>query len=714
MIMEGVVIRDCTTRNIPSLLGAPINNLVSGSNIRITNAEQKPDGTWYRIGTDGWLKAKDVEIKRDIEFMIKAKKMKLLDMNIISNNGISIGRTAGIALTSPGGCFGEPDRSVGGLESYGGIPGNTTIGGIANNFGINLGGGFLGKTLGNVTIDSLFDGTFFSSLLDSAIDAIFGSFFNRINAVVGFDVESLLGSFYGIFDAAGSLDDILSSLDNGGLEKIWSSAGFLFPGGSTWLEGVWNLLAKGSSVVPMGNADFIKSFMASVHYFDYLGCANGQVVEHPGTPTYWTDAQNLDFRTPILNHAEEETVDYSTGILEHSEDEGIDYSTPILESGKPDLDSVVKFNSDLYENIYDDFKESIDKVKSNVNLSISRLDWFINFNRYRTTHPDYHLTGSQGHVFMTRPALNIFDSAGSNINEEIKKTSDGAFFAEAIARHGTISRSLTKEFSGDHDFIPIIHNTARTIDIQDTSIDTQEYGETLTKWKVVYAKDVIKSLTSGTFSINYVDDSHLSISYLHLIWLYYMNGVSRGEYGPLQQYVKEGILDYASSCYYILTDITGENILFWSKYWGVFPTNYPSSAFSMRDSDMVKTPEVTIQYAYSFKRDMDPVILAEFNRNSLSGKNWEYIPIHSREEIGPYNTIVGPPFIDRYVEGSEGPTGEKNPNAGAVQYKLRFRKSLDENATNRSGFSSAGGTSMNSFVTQESIQAPDIMNAVMY
>lgn len=702
MIMEGVVIRDCVTRNTPSLLGASIKNLSSGTYIRITDAEQKPDGTWYRIGADGWLKARDVEIKRDIEFMIKAKKMKLLDMNIVSDNSISIGKTAGIALTMPGGCFGESERSVGGLGNYGGIPGNTTVGGIASSFGINLGGGFLGKTLGNMTLDSLFDGSFFGSLLDSAIDAIFGSFFNRINAVVGFDVESLLGSFYGIFDAAGSLDDILASLDNGGLEKIWESAGLLVPGSSNWLADVWNILAKGSSVVPMGNTDFLKSFMASVHYFDYLGCANGQVVAHPGIPTYWTDAQNLDFRTPLLNHSDPENVDYSTGLLNYAEDEGVDYSTPILESGKPDLESVVKFNSDLYENIYDDFKESIDKVKHNVNLNISRLDWFVNFNRYRTTHPDYHLTGSQGHVFMTRPALNIYDGSGSNINEAIKMTSDGAFFAEAIARHGTISRSLTKEFSGDHDFIPIIHNTARSIDIQDTSIDTQEYGETLTKWKVIYAKDVIKSVTSGTFSINYVDDNQLSISYLHLIWLYYMNGVSRGEYGPLEKYVKEGVLDYAASCYYILTDITGEDILFWSKYWGVFPTNYPSSAFSMKDSDMVKTPEVTIQYAYSFKRDMDPVILAEFNRNSLSGKNWEYIPIHSKEDIGPYNTIVGPPFIDRYVEGST--DDNPNPNAGAVHYKLRFRKSLEEGVTNRSGFSSAGGTTMSGFVSSELLE----------
>ena len=716
MLIEGTIIRDCVTRNLPSSLGAPIDKLHAGDKIRINGVERKPEGTWYYVGASGWLKARDFEIDRDIEFLVKAKKMKLLDLQqfasgsglggltSITDNSLSVGQVAGIALTTGGGCFGQPG-SVGGLGSVGGITGETKIGSVASSFGIDVGGGVLGKTLKDSTIDSLFDGSILGNLLDNAIDALFGSFFSRLKFVVGFDIEALLGQLYGAWDM-GALEDVLAAIEKTGLAGIWNGS---FLGGLvnplTWTGNTWNTENSGGN---FWTGSFRSSYIASVNYFNYLGCANGQVVRNDAVGRamfedkdefgrtigmqslsydsfraqagayYYTDAQNLDFSTPLLNNDNREELDYSTPLLTSEERENIDYRTPILNSQQ--IPEEVKFNTDLFNNIYDDFKESITKVKTNLDLNIERMDWFVNFNRYRKTHPDYHLVGSQGHVFMTRPALNLFEgNSTSEVSKGIASSSDAAFFAEAIKRHSTIAKSLTPALSGNHDFIPIIHNTARSIDIQDTSIDTLEHGETLTKWKIMYAKDAIKSLTSGTFSISYVDDNHLSISFLHLIWLYYMNGVSRGEYGPVDQCIKDGVLDYASSCYYILTDMTGEDIIFWSKYWGVFPTNYPSSSFSLKESDMVKTPDISIQYAYSFKRDMDPLILAEFNRNSQAGKDFSYIPIHLKGAEGPYGTMVGSPFIEYY-------TGQD----GAATYKLRFRKP-PENDTG-GGFSSTGKT----------------------
>lgn len=714
MLIEGTVIRDCVTRNMPSSLGAPIDKLQKGDTIRINGVERKPEGTWYYVGASGWLKARDFEVTRDIEFAVKAKKMKLLDMQrfslgsgfgsglkSITDNSMSIGQVAGIAITgNGGGCFGNPGP-VGGLGSIGGVNENTKIGGLASSFGIDLGGGFLGKAVGNSTVGSLFDGSFLGNLLDSAIDSLFGSFFSRLKFVVGFDIEALLGQLYGAWDM-GTLEDVLDAIEKTGLAGIWTG----------WKQESYQGLINET----IYDEEWKKSYMASVHYFDYLGCKNmsdgfvvanniasssagvitktdtfydvnsqkwkkleENTVYHLKNGRYWTDAQGIDYTIDtdaILKQQDSDLYPDREGNLKPA-----NYRTPLLESKL--VDSEVQFWNSLYENVYDDFTESITKAKTNLDLNIERMDWFVNFNRYRKTHPDYHLTGSQGHVFMTRPALNIFaGNSASEVSEGIKNSSDAAFFAEAIKRHSTIAKSLTPVLSGSHDFIPIIHNTARSIDIQDTAIDTLEYGETLTKWKIMYAKDVIKTLTSGTFSISYVDDNHLSISFLHLIWLYYMNGVSRGEYGPVDQCIKDGILDYASSCYYILTDITGENIIFWSKYWGVFPTNYPSSSFSLKESDMVKTPDITIQYAYSFKRDMDPLILAEFNRNSSAGQDFSYIPIHLKGADMPYGTMVGPPFIEYY-------TGED----GSASYKLRFRKAPDDGSGGSVGnFSSSGNT----------------------
>lgn len=733
MLLNGVIIRNCVVRNMPDSLGVPIDNITKGTSVTITDIEKTPSGTWYYIGANGWIKARDFKVTHDVGFMIRAKKSKILDLqrfgpedfgivpltdnSIVSNNKIPSNINIDIT-THPGGCFGDAGKvttSSKKPENDANNFGKATVKDVANGFGLNVGTGFWGDVAGKVTIDSLFDGSFLETLIDCAIDALFGWLFKRLGAVIGFDIEAILSAFYGIFDTL-TVGDFLDQLENGGLAALWNSNFDLTAKGGTNLwnsvfglssygsANLWDssfgLSTYGSSVYYPGEFGFSSAFMASVHYFDYLGCSNGEVVHNIGHSGhhYWTDAQNLDFRTPLfvlnyddgdfstplLSQDDSSTEDFTTDLLTQSEDNETDYSTPLLNGDLPEQDSIVKFNTDLYNNTYEEFQESIEKIKKNVNFSISRLDWFTNFNRYGSTEPDYHLTGSKGHVFMTRPALNIFGSSASDVSTKIKESADAAFFAEAINRHSIIAKSLTPNLSGSHDFIPIIHNAARSIDIQDTSIDTLEHGETLTKWKIIYAKNAIKSMTSGTFSIDYVDDSQLSISYLHLVWLYYMNGVSRGEFEPNPEFVKNGILDYASSCYYILTDITGENIIFWSKYWGVFPTNYPSSSFSMKSGDMVKVPDITIQYAYSFKKDMDPLILAEFNRNSLNNKNFEYIPIHGENQLGPYPAIVGSPFIEKYVTQPE----------GIAYYKLRFRKAPDTENDAGSFFRTSVNTSI--------------------
>ena len=454
MLIEGTIIRDCVTRNLPSSLGAPIDKLHAGDKIRINGVERKPEGTWYYVGASGWLKARDFEIDRDIEFLVKAKKMKLLDLQqfasggglggltSITDNSLSVGQVAGIALTTGGGCFGQPG-SVGGLGSVGGITGETKIGSVASSFGIDVGGGVLGKTLKDSTIDSLFDGSILGNLLDNAIDALFGSFFSRLKFVVGFDIEALLGQLYGAWDM-GALEDVLAAIEKTGLAGIWNGS---FLGGLvnplTWTGNTWNTENSGGN---FWTGSFRSSYIASVNYFNYLGCANGQVVRNDAVGRamfedkdefgrtigmqslsydsfraqagayYYTDAQNLDFSTPLLNNDNREELDYSTPLLTSEERENIDYRTPILNSQQ--IPEEVKFNTDLFNNIYDDFKESITKVKTNLDLNIERMDWFVNFNRYRKTHPDYHLVGSQGHVFMTRPALNLFEG---NSTSEVSK-----------------------------------------------------------------------------------------------------------------------------------------------------------------------------------------------------------------------------------------------------------------------------------------------------
>ena len=126
-------------------------------------------------------------------------------------------------------------------------------------------------------------------------------------------------------------------------------------------------------------------------------------------------------------------------------------------------------------------------------------------------------------------------------------------------------------------------------------------------------------------------------------------------------------LDYPCSVYYIITAEDGETILFWSKYYGVFPTNVPSSSYSWTKGNTLASPEVSITYQYSFKEDFNPVSLVEFNLNSRidSLSNPKYEPVYNEHLGSSGYTWVGRPFIETVTDNDSGKD---------YYFKLRFLK----------------------------------------
>ena len=602
MLLEVQTLRKVGVRNMANKLGVITEIIEPEQVIQVNDTLRQPDGIWYYY-KDGWIEGADVKVIRDIEFLFKARSLgfdlQLFGFGLPSFTKVLNNSTQRSSRSAPifGGAGtpifgGSGTVGMGGMGDY-----NPTGSGMnpltINQLGIKTGGGLFGKTLGGMGIDSLFDGSFIDNLFGNMLDELLGSIFNKLAYVVGFDVMSILGSLFGIFDG---LD--FSSLYSNLLDKYGYN---MYDDNSVerdWWEDVVD------------------------EYFKYRGC-NGEMI----TRTF----DNLSWVQDAY------------------------YSTPSLES-EP-VQSEVEFHRNLYNADYSELSESIEKTKESLNLKIDRMDWFINFNRYRLTHPDYHLTNTRAYVFMTRPDLNILDGMTGAMNPSIKDTNKAAFFYNNILKHGNICRSLSRSFAGNHDFIPLVCNTARSLDLSDESIKTLEHGETLTGWKTVYARHNIESRTAGTFNMSFIDDNQLSIFKLHHIWHEYMNSVSRGLFSPKESYVRNIELDYAVSLYYFLTGEDGQRLLYWTKYIGVLPTSLPSSAFAFNEGNTVKTPDISFSYAYSCKDVCDPITLAEFNHNSRGSFN--YSPVYNNKTTRCNPTIVGSPFID---------TAD-----GGVTYNLRFR-----------------------------------------
>lgn len=309
------------------------------------------------------------------------------------------------------------------------------------------------------------------------------------------------------------------------------------------------------------------------------------------------------------------------------------------------------------------------KIRENLDMSYRKKngdfygglmpELFRNFNRFKVTFPDYHLPKTFAYVFFTRPDLNIIKEDGSMTY----KAAHDDLYNYIWANNKDIMMSLTQYFDKTHQFNTFLSNVAGSFEISDEFIKTTEHGETLTGNKIQYGKSDIESKAAGDFSINYIDDANLSIYKMHKIWVDYISKVYRGEFYPKDDYLMQKVLDYACSAYYFLCGPDGETVLFWSKYFGVFPTNIPSSTLSWSRDSVLSKPSLSINYSYSFKEDFDPVALVEFNQLSTpEAKNSKARAMYDESHVSMGSTFVGAPYIVR----------DKSA-AGRTIYKLKWR-----------------------------------------
>lgn len=278
------------------------------------------------------------------------------------------------------------------------------------------------------------------------------------------------------------------------------------------------------------------------------------------------------------------------------------------------------------------------------------------FNRFKLPYPDEALPKTFGYVFFTRPSLHLLASSNKLLDDLINLPD----YYYMFMANKTIFRSLTSGFSDQHKFHPFLSNMVTSFDITDESIDTQEHGESNTGHKVVYGSSDTKSTVAGSFSANFVDNKRLEVYKTVHLWERYISDIKKGIIKPTRNAILNKVLDYAASAYYFLLAPDGEEILYWSKFTGVFPTSSPSAEFSWKKGELMATPNYSIPFAYSWKKDEDIYHLAEFN--TLSAKTYEY-----REIYDPYiqtvgTTWVGAPFVETSVSKD-----------GDIRYKLRFR-----------------------------------------
>lgn len=323
----------------------------------------------------------------------------------------------------------------------------------------------------------------------------------------------------------------------------------------------------------------------------------------------------------------------------------------------------------------DDIMESLNKTLriQTDNDSVDKIfaELCKHYDRFKLPKPNLAISGFHAHVFFVKPRCNILTSSG-DLCDQVKN--DPVFeYAKDHCRELLVEISAKQgptDFSSP--FMLSLSNYVKNFSTNDEEIDYETYGETYTGYKIAYGKHDIASKTARSFSVRFMDDSELHIYHLHKLWVDYISKVYRGHIMPDLNDIARKIIDYAGAIYYILTAEDNETIVFWSKYYGVFPRSIPSSQFSWEYGSKVKPEDFTVEYMASWKKDYDPAIILEFNTNAgintiLNNGNTNYSTTYDNS-LGHSNLdMVGIPYIS-----VEYPS--KGYKSGRKILKLRFKK----------------------------------------
>lgn len=319
--------------------------------------------------------------------------------------------------------------------------------------------------------------------------------------------------------------------------------------------------------------------------------------------------------------------------------------------------------------------QDLSTMRKHENMDVNNI--YMNFqynteyyNRFKAAMPDDTLSRGFMHIFFTRPDCNLLSGGGISLNQDIKNDASLSYIYD---KKPNLVKQLVLNNGDNHDFMMLLSNKAKNFSLTDEGITSDKYGKTFGGYSVAFGRRKDSEL-GGSFDITYNDTRDLDIINLHKLWIDYINNVYRGKWVPKIEYIYNKIIDYACSVYVIITAEDFETILFWTKYYGVFPVNVPYSGLSWNGNGTINNPEISVSYQYSWKEDFNPLGLTELNVNTFRSTHptkVAYIPTYAPDIGRSGYTWVGAPFVETIRFG---PVGQDATNGTKVTSKLRFKE----------------------------------------
>lgn len=262
------------------------------------------------------------------------------------------------------------------------------------------------------------------------------------------------------------------------------------------------------------------------------------------------------------------------------------------------------FVKDNLSNVIEENKEGMDLEKRYKEVNIQKY-----FNPYRLKEDSEPFQGGYQMIFMTTPDMNVLDNSG--VIPTLSKSQP--IFAEQFQMNPYIVQSLQYSNGGtDSQWIKFLSNRFKSIGTKDVTMKTTEKYETSRGWKQILPTGISETNTADNLSLTFTENKDLDVIKFHLLWLKYIEAVRYGEHPIADRNKMRRTLDFTSSVYYFILDADLSKILFYSKYTGVFPIAIPIGSLGTSINDR-SIQDVSINYAYMYKEDLEPGIILDFN-----------------------------------------------------------------------------------------------------
>jgi hypothetical protein len=345
-------------------------------------------------------------------------------------------------------------------------------------------------------------------------------------------------------------------------------------------------------------------------------------------------------------------------------------TTPTDMYSQYEYDYSIDLSEFTIDDLYTTYNIDVRNLKDNTARNMK------GYNRFKLANYDDILSRGYMHIFFTRPDLNFYDSFYSGTMTS--QFQSDAFAQYVYRRNPEIIKQLIEYNGSNHEFMMLLSNKATNFPLTDDGINAGTLGKSRNGYQVAYGRRRDSELGSS-LSITFKDTRNFDILYLHKLWLDYITYVFTGKWTPKDKYINDKVLDYAVSAYVIVTAEDFETILFWSKYYGLFPISIPYSSISWAGGGTtVQAPELSVSYRYSWKEDLNPAALGELNYNAFRGSipsgSTPYKPIFNTEKGVVDTTWVGAPFVEVVNWSGRNDVANADLSDGSgLTYKLRFR-----------------------------------------